>query len=128
VETNESVPTPVVNEPKPVSNPKVWSDAPIIKEYESDSDDEHVTLPIKEQETPSFALVNTVKHVKTPRQTVKEQNTCSQNPKLEKKDWNGLMSKKIGLGYEFTKKACFVCGSFSHLIRDCDFHKKRMAK
>ncbi|GJT04249.1 hypothetical protein Tco_0838711 [Tanacetum coccineum] len=40
-ETNESVPKPVANEPKAVSDPKVWSDAPIIEEYESDSDDEH---------------------------------------------------------------------------------------
>ncbi|GJT89108.1 putative ribonuclease H-like domain-containing protein [Tanacetum coccineum] len=127
-ETLKSMPEPVVNEPKVVSQPKVWSDAPIIEEYESDSDDEHVSLPTKEQETPSFAFVNTVKHVKTPRQTVKEQNTCSQNPKPDKKDCSGLMSKKLGLGYGFTKKACFVCGSFSHLIRDCDFHEKRMAK
>ncbi|GJY67887.1 ribonuclease H-like domain-containing protein [Tanacetum coccineum] len=68
------------------------------------------------------------KHVKTPRETVKEQNTCSPSPKADKRDWNGLMSKKLGLGYGFTKKACFVCGSFSHLIRDCDFHEKIMAK
>ncbi|GKF27517.1 hypothetical protein Tco_0093859, partial [Tanacetum coccineum] len=45
-----------------------------------------------------------------------------------KKMQNGLMSKKLGLGFEYTKKACFVYGSFSHLIRDCDFHEKRMAK
>ncbi|GKE12168.1 putative ribonuclease H-like domain-containing protein [Tanacetum coccineum] len=127
-ETLESMPEPVVNEPKVVSQPKVWSDAPIIEEYESDSDDDCVTTTSKEQETPSFAFVNTVKHVKTPRQTVKEQNTCSQSPKPDKKDCSGLMSKKLGLGYGFTKKACFVCGSFSHLIRDCDFHEKRMAK
>ncbi|GKC42704.1 ribonuclease H-like domain-containing protein, partial [Tanacetum coccineum] len=127
-ETLKSMPEPVVNEPKVVSQPKVWSDAPIIEEYESDSDDDCVTTTSKEQETPSFAFVNTVKHVKTPRQTVKEQNTCSQNPKTDKKDCSGLMSKKLGLGYGFTKKACFVCGSFSHLIRDCDFHEKRMAK
>ncbi|GJZ37951.1 ribonuclease H-like domain-containing protein [Tanacetum coccineum] len=76
-ETHESMPEPVVNEPKVVSQPKVWSDAPIIEEYESDSEDEHVSLPTKEQETPSFAFINTVKHVKTPRQTVIEQNTCS---------------------------------------------------
>ncbi|GJU94846.1 hypothetical protein Tco_1319602 [Tanacetum coccineum] len=56
VESNESVPTPVANEPKPVSDPKVWSDALIIKEYESDSDGEHVYLHTKEQETPSFAF------------------------------------------------------------------------
>ncbi|GJX13976.1 putative ribonuclease H-like domain-containing protein [Tanacetum coccineum] len=128
VETLESVPEPVVVEPKVVSQPKVWSDAPIIEEYESDSDDEYVIEPLKEQEKPSFAFVNTVKHVKTPRETVKEQNTCSPSPKANKRDWNGLMSKKLGLGYGFTKKACFVCGSFSHLIRDCDFHEKRMAK
>ncbi|GJS39732.1 ribonuclease H-like domain-containing protein [Tanacetum coccineum] len=42
--------------------------------YESDSDDEYVIKSSKEQETPSFAFVNTVKHVKTPRKTVKEQN------------------------------------------------------
>ncbi|GJY80394.1 putative ribonuclease H-like domain-containing protein [Tanacetum coccineum] len=123
-ETHESMPEPVVNEPKVVSQPKVWSDAPIIEEYESDSEDEHVSLPTKEQEIPSFAD----KHVKTPRQTVKEQNTCSQSPKPDKKDCSGLMAEKLGLGYGFTKKACFVCGSFSHLIRDCDFHEKRMAK
>ncbi|GKA41271.1 hypothetical protein Tco_0733864 [Tanacetum coccineum] len=124
----ESVPEPVVVEPKVVSQPKVWSDAPIIEEYESDSDDEYVIQPSKEQEKPSFAFVNTVKHVKTPRETVKEQNTYSPSPKANKRDWNGLMSKRLGLGYGFTKKACFVCGSFSHLIKDCDFHEKRMAK
>ncbi|GJY96263.1 putative ribonuclease H-like domain-containing protein [Tanacetum coccineum] len=80
------------------------------------------------QEKSSFAFVNTIKHVKTPRETVKEQNTCSPSPKPDKRDWNGLMSKKLGLAYGFTKKACFVCGSFSHLIIDCDFHEKRMAK
>ncbi|GJS36158.1 hypothetical protein Tco_0534540 [Tanacetum coccineum] len=61
-------------------------------------------------------------------ETVKEQNTCSPSPKADKRDWNGLMSKKLGLGYGFTRKACFVYGSFDHLIRDCDFHEKRMAK
>ncbi|GJY06306.1 putative ribonuclease H-like domain-containing protein [Tanacetum coccineum] len=70
VETLESVPEPIVNEPKVVSKPKVWSDAPIIEEYESDSDDEYVIKTSKEQEKPSFAFVNTVKHVKTPRETV----------------------------------------------------------
>ncbi|GJX65104.1 hypothetical protein Tco_0299447 [Tanacetum coccineum] len=68
-ETHESMPEPVVNEPKVVSEPKVWSAAPIIEEYESDSEDEHVST------------------------------------------------------YERTGNTYF-----SHLIRDCDFHEKRMAK
>nr|GEX19546.1 ribonuclease H-like domain-containing protein [Tanacetum cinerariifolium] len=70
VETLESVPKPVANEPKVVNAPKVWSDAPIIEEYESDSDDEHVTIPSKEQEKPSFTFVNTVEHDNT-HQTLK---------------------------------------------------------
>nr|GEY47492.1 hypothetical protein [Tanacetum cinerariifolium] len=107
VETLEYVPKPVVNKPKAVSESKVWYDDPIIEEYDSDSNNEHVTIPLKEHKKPSFAFVNTVEHVKTPRQTVKEQNTCTQNPKPNKRDRNSLMSKIIGLGYGFTKKACF---------------------
>ncbi|GJW30426.1 hypothetical protein Tco_0047301 [Tanacetum coccineum] len=114
VETHESLPEPTVNEPKVVNQPKVWSDAPIIEEYESDSEDEHVSLPSEEQETPSFAN----QQVKSPRKTVKNQFTHSKNSIVDKK----------GLGYGFTARACFVCGSLSHLIRDCDFHEKRMAK
>ncbi|GJS46196.1 ribonuclease H-like domain-containing protein [Tanacetum coccineum] len=114
VETNEPLLKPTVNIPKVVCQPKFWSDAPIIEEYESDSEDEHVSKSTKEQETPSFAN----QQVKTPRETVKNQFTHSKNPKVDNK----------GLGYGFTTKACFVCGSLSHLIRDCDFHEKRMAK
>ncbi|GJR75281.1 ribonuclease H-like domain-containing protein [Tanacetum coccineum] len=97
-ETLESMPEPVVNESKVVSQPKVWSDAPIIEEYESDSDDEHVSLPTKEQETPSFAFVNPIKHVKTPRQTVKEQTTCSQDCDFHEK----RMAKQA----ELNKRMC----------------------
>ncbi|GJR00849.1 putative ribonuclease H-like domain-containing protein [Tanacetum coccineum] len=105
---------PTVNEPKVVSQPKVWSDSPIIEEYASDSEDEHVSLPTEEHKTPSFAN----QQVKTPRETVKNQFTNSKNPKVDKKE----------MGYGFVTKSCFVCGSLSHLIRDCDFHEKRMAK
>nr|GEX93484.1 ribonuclease H-like domain-containing protein [Tanacetum cinerariifolium] len=40
VETTTSIPTPVENAPKVVCEPKVWTYAPIIKEYELDSDDD----------------------------------------------------------------------------------------
>nr|GFC20910.1 hypothetical protein [Tanacetum cinerariifolium] len=94
-ETVETVPKPVKSKPKVVNEPKVWTNAPIIEEYESDNNDEHVTIPSKEQEKPSFAIGNTVKHVKTSRQTAKEQNKCTQNSKPSKRDWNGLLSKKL---------------------------------
>ncbi|GKB22945.1 ribonuclease H-like domain-containing protein [Tanacetum coccineum] len=59
IETFESVPKPVVVEPNVVSQPNVWPDAPIIEEYESDSDDKCVIQPSKEQERPNFAFINT---------------------------------------------------------------------
>ncbi|GJT86647.1 hypothetical protein Tco_1068364, partial [Tanacetum coccineum] len=31
-------------------------------------------------------------------------------------------------GYSFIKKKCFVCGSLSHLIKDCDYYEKKMAR
>ncbi|GJR44238.1 hypothetical protein Tco_1312341 [Tanacetum coccineum] len=114
IEPSELVSEPVVNESNVECQPKVWSDAPIIEEYESDSEDECVSIPTKQQETPSFAN----KQVKTPRETVKNQFTHIQKPKVDKKD----------LGHGFTVRACFVCGSLNHLIRDCDFHEKRMAR
>ncbi|GKC07631.1 putative ribonuclease H-like domain-containing protein [Tanacetum coccineum] len=44
--------------------------------------------------------------------------------KVEK--WHNSSKKSLDIG--MATKACFVCGSLSHLIRDCDFHEKRMAK
>nr|GFA04588.1 hypothetical protein [Tanacetum cinerariifolium] len=40
VETLESVPKPVESKPKSISEPKVWSDAPIIEDYESDTEEQ----------------------------------------------------------------------------------------
>nr|GEZ27105.1 ribonuclease H-like domain-containing protein [Tanacetum cinerariifolium] len=126
IETTTSMPEPIESAPKVVCEPKVWNDAPIIEEYESDSDNDSVSNEQEDKEKPSFAFIDYVKHVKTSRKNVKETCTPNQTPKVEKHDRNGHTRK--GLGYDFTRKACFVCGSFSHLIRDYDFHEKRMAK
>ncbi|GJT87601.1 ribonuclease H-like domain-containing protein [Tanacetum coccineum] len=79
-------------------------------QYTYDSDDECVTVQTKGNDTPSFAN----KQVKTPRENVKKQSTHSQKPKVNNKE----------LGNGFTERGCFVCGSFSHLIKDCDYHVK----
>ncbi|GJT51053.1 ribonuclease H-like domain-containing protein [Tanacetum coccineum] len=64
---------------------------PIIKEYESDSEDEYVSIPTKEQKTPSFAN----QQVKTPRETVKNHFTHSKNPKVEKKELGNTSQREI---------------------------------
>ncbi|GKC79277.1 hypothetical protein Tco_1130051, partial [Tanacetum coccineum] len=38
------------------------------------------------------------------------------------------MTQKLGNGFEFIKKACFICRSFNHLIKDGDFHDKKMVE
>ncbi|GJW58734.1 hypothetical protein Tco_0105465 [Tanacetum coccineum] len=65
-----------------------------------------------------------VSHLKTPRQPIKDQET----PKVNRKNWNAMMERELGEGYSFTKKKCFVCGSLSHLIKDCDYYEKKMEK
>ncbi|GJR66874.1 putative ribonuclease H-like domain-containing protein [Tanacetum coccineum] len=108
--------------------------APIIEEWESDSDDDYVTRPSIEQNKPSYAKINFVKSDKNTRKSIIEQNTCrqpenlrkSQSPRIDKRNWNGLMTQKLGDGFEFNKKACFVCGSLNHLIKDCNFYENKM--
>ncbi|GJQ93642.1 putative ribonuclease H-like domain-containing protein [Tanacetum coccineum] len=36
------------------------------------------------------------------------------------------MTQKLGDGFEFKKKACFVCESPNHLIKDCNFYENKM--
>ncbi|GKF03916.1 hypothetical protein Tco_0034584 [Tanacetum coccineum] len=39
-----------------------------------------------------------------------------------------MMERELGEGYSFIKKKCFVCGSLSHLIKDCDYYEKKIAR
>nr|GEU98356.1 ribonuclease H-like domain-containing protein [Tanacetum cinerariifolium] len=71
VETSISMFEPVENASKLVCEPKVWTDAPIIEEYESDSDNDSVSNVQEDKEKPSFAFTDFVKHVKTSRKILK---------------------------------------------------------
>nr|GEV12654.1 putative ribonuclease H-like domain-containing protein [Tanacetum cinerariifolium] len=71
VETSASMPEPAENASKVVCETKVWTDAPIIKEYESDSDNDSVSNVQKDKEKPSFAFTDSVKH-DDPHRTLKD--------------------------------------------------------
>ncbi|GJX18809.1 hypothetical protein Tco_0221486 [Tanacetum coccineum] len=108
--------------------------APIIEEWEFDSDDDCVIRPSFEQNKPSYAKINFVKSDKNTRKSVIEQHTYrqaenlrkSQSPRVDKRNWNGIMTQKLGDGFKFNKKACLVCGSLNHLIKDCNFYENKM--
>ncbi|GJR30741.1 ribonuclease H-like domain-containing protein [Tanacetum coccineum] len=114
VSTLESASETVVESEPNVVMSKVWTDAPIIEEV--DSDNEYVVTPGKANEKPSHADNKSAKFINTPRDMG------------NKHDSRRHMGKQVGEGYAFPKKACFVCGSLSHLIKDYDFHEKRMAQ
>ncbi|GJV67995.1 hypothetical protein Tco_1483504, partial [Tanacetum coccineum] len=93
--------------------PEVYVSTPIT------SNEKGVSDPKSKEVEPSC-----VSHIKTPRQPIKDQAT----PKVNRKNWNAMMERELGEGYSFTKKKCFVCGSLSHLIKDCDYYEKKMAR
>ncbi|GJS58219.1 putative ribonuclease H-like domain-containing protein [Tanacetum coccineum] len=105
-------------------------------EHSSESESESISVP-NEMSTSKSVTANEkvvskskevepscVTHVKTPRQQMKNQGT----PEVKGKNWNKMMERELGEGYSFIKKKCFVCGSLSHLIKDCDFYEKKMAR
>nr|GEX04566.1 ribonuclease H-like domain-containing protein [Tanacetum cinerariifolium] len=89
VEITTSMHDPIENAPKVVCEPKVWTDAPIIEEYESDIDNDLVSNVQEDKEKPSFAFTDYVKHVKNSRENIKEKDTPNHSPKIKKRDKNG---------------------------------------
>ncbi|GJZ28870.1 ribonuclease H-like domain-containing protein [Tanacetum coccineum] len=116
-------------EPKEV---KKNDDALIIEEWVSDSEEENVSQTKTKKKTvkPSIAKIEFVKfkqQEKTIRKTVKQvekhrQNTY--NPRGNQRNWNNMMSQKLGSNFKMFNKACYVCESFDHLQVDCNYHQK----
>nr|GEU47016.1 xylulose kinase-1 [Tanacetum cinerariifolium] len=85
---------------------------------ESESKDENVFKPkeVKKIVKPSLEKIEFVNARNT---TVEKENKAkklrkfSQSSRGNKRNWNCLMTQKLGDGFEFKKKACFVCGSVS---------------
>ncbi|GJX61383.1 hypothetical protein Tco_0294283 [Tanacetum coccineum] len=109
--------------------------APIIEDWDTDSDNDSVFRPKPVQTKPKFTKINFVKSDENVK-SVNKENTHrqeeyprkSQSPRDNRRNWNGMMTQKLGNGFEFIKKACFLCGSFNHLIKYCDFHDKKIVE
>ncbi|GKB13577.1 hypothetical protein Tco_0847500 [Tanacetum coccineum] len=102
---------------------------------------DHIPIPSIEQVTiatqktqpqvpkPKQTVVpSCAQHVKTPRQPIRTPVTSSPIPSNNRQNWNPRMERELGTGYSFERKPCFVCGSLSHLIKDCDYYEKKMAR
>nr|GEV03630.1 ribonuclease H-like domain-containing protein [Tanacetum cinerariifolium] len=93
--------------------------ARIIEDWVSDSEDDSEAKIA--QIAPSF--VQPTEHVKTPRPSIKtiETSIPTVNPKT-------AITKPTSNGNRSNRKACFVCKSLDHLIKDCDFFEKKIAQ
>ncbi|GKC26891.1 hypothetical protein Tco_1034185 [Tanacetum coccineum] len=136
----EFVNEPIVNEPTvkkfvvetskakaSADKPKVVrknNGAPIIEDWVSDSEEEDMPLAKKEKKTikSSFAKIKFVKskeEVKSPRKTTVKQGNQNRlnthSPRGNQRNWNNMMSQRLGSNFEMINKACYVCGSFDHL-------------
>ncbi|GJU51539.1 hypothetical protein Tco_1221094 [Tanacetum coccineum] len=84
-------------------------------EIESNVEDLPIQETINVQDLPSFSCNSSDKNGNTSR------TSCNKN---------GYFNKKVGhfrKNASSVSKLCFVCGSSTHLIKDCDFYEKQMA-
>nr|GEW78087.1 hypothetical protein [Tanacetum cinerariifolium] len=74
--------------------------------------------PMPAQKTSSF--VQTFEPIKTPRPSIKHYIPAA-NLKTD-------IPKSRGHGNNKNRKACFVCKSLTHLIKNCDYYEKKMVQ
>ncbi|GKA65585.1 hypothetical protein Tco_0765292 [Tanacetum coccineum] len=101
------------------------SDAPLIEEWVSDNEDEVESPVVVKKKTvfPTAAKIEFVRpkqHEKPVRKPVKYAEMYrSQRPRGNQRNWNNQKSQQLGSDFVMNNKACFVCGSFDHLKKDC---------
>ncbi|GJY78937.1 putative ribonuclease H-like domain-containing protein [Tanacetum coccineum] len=99
------------------------NDAPIIEDWVSDDEeqDESKTKPEKKTVIPTAAKIE--KPVKKSVRYAKMYR--SQSPRGNQRNWNGQKSNQLGSEFVMYNKACFICGSFNHVQKNCTYHQKK---
>ncbi|GJT79061.1 hypothetical protein Tco_1045786, partial [Tanacetum coccineum] len=93
---------------------------PVIEDWNSDDESEVEIIP---KDKTVSSTTEKIKFVKSAREIVEKVEISKQNkhyPRGNQRNWNNLMSQKLGSDFKMINKACFVCGSFEHLHYVCD--------
>ncbi|GJR95572.1 hypothetical protein Tco_0267746 [Tanacetum coccineum] len=90
---------------------------PIIEDWNSNNESEVEPIDKVKTVRPS---TKKIKFVKTTRETVETPKQNKHYPRGNQRNWNNLMSQRLGSNFKMINKACFVCGSFEHLHYVCD--------
>nr|GEY97958.1 retrotransposon Orf1 [Tanacetum cinerariifolium] len=89
----------------------------IIEDWDSDDESEEEISSIVKLKTVKPS-VEKIKYVKPARETVKTEESHKQHkhhPRGNQRNWNNLMSQRLGSNFKMINKACYVCVSFEHL-------------
>ncbi|GJW59091.1 putative ribonuclease H-like domain-containing protein [Tanacetum coccineum] len=86
--------------------------APIIEDWDTDSDNDSVFRPKPDQTKPKFTKINFVKSDENVK-SVNKENTHrqeeyprkSQSPRDNRRNWNGMMTQKLGNGVNAAKQS-----------------------
>ncbi|GJV28586.1 hypothetical protein Tco_1385034 [Tanacetum coccineum] len=101
---------------------------PIIEEWESDSEDDEIVVKPKEVTKTVKPSFEKIEYVNARNETIRQAENPRKNNKSlrgNKRNWNGMMTQKLGENFKFNNKACYVCGSFDHLHYTCK-HKRKI--
>nr|GEV53215.1 hypothetical protein [Tanacetum cinerariifolium] len=93
--------------------------APIIEDWVSDSEEDHMSQVTKDAS--SFA--QSPELVKPPRHS-----SLLSHPPMSVAPPVPLRANSPSKGLKRIKKTCFVCKSKTRLIKDCDFHARKLAQ
>nr|GEV35511.1 putative RNA-directed DNA polymerase [Tanacetum cinerariifolium] len=121
---NETVHTAFNVELSPTKSDKDLShthrpSAPIIEDWVSNLEDDYEAELL--QNSPSF--VQPTEQVKTPWPSIKPVKHSIPAANLK----TAILKPKT-YGNNKNRKACFVCKSLTHLIKDCDYYENKMAQ
>nr|GEY10409.1 hypothetical protein [Tanacetum cinerariifolium] len=105
--------------PEQALSPTPRPSAPIIKDWISDFEEDSQTQAL--QVVSSFAQSS--EHVKSPRHLDQPLKTT-----ILAVTFVPVSSKTQCSSTRRNKKACFICKSVDHLIKDCDFHTRQLAQ
>nr|GEX75434.1 hypothetical protein [Tanacetum cinerariifolium] len=93
---------------------------PIIEDWHSDDESEVDISPTVEVKIvrPS---IEQIEFVKTTKEKVKNEESPKQHkhhPRGNQRNWNNLMSQRLRSNFKLINKACYIYGSFEHLMRN----------
>ncbi|GJU61044.1 hypothetical protein Tco_1238810 [Tanacetum coccineum] len=84
---------------------------PIIEEWESDNEDDEIVVKPKEVTKivkPSFEKIESVNARNETVRQAENPRKNNKSPRGNKRNWNGMMTQKLGEHFEFNNKACYV--------------------